>query len=85
MRRFEAHLLSNSDLMQSLGSLVGERLICHCAPAAQCHGDVLIKHFVHMTSPLKSACQCTVLVGVHHTPEEFVEAASSCMHPVQDD
>ena len=56
--------------------------MCHCAPDAPCHGDVLIRQFAkHLAAPTGDM---TVQVGVHHTPAEFVELAAQCRHPFEE-
>lgn len=42
IRRFEAYLRSNPDMLAKVGLLKGKRLGCYCAPKA-CHGDLLAK------------------------------------------
>lgn len=41
--KYEEYLLSNKDLMNSLGELRGKTLGCWCKPKS-CHGDILLKY-----------------------------------------
>ena len=42
---FRDALLSDQKLYDSLWTLSGRRLVCHCRPSEKCHGDVLIEEF----------------------------------------
>jgi hypothetical protein len=43
LKKYEEHLLSKPELMNSLGELKGKNLGCWCKPNA-CHGDILLKY-----------------------------------------
>ena len=80
--RFRAYLLARPDLMRDLHQLRGRRLVCHCPRTAACHGDVLIGELQKMDDTPSTSC--TLIIGVHYEPAEFVEAAAKCRHPFED-
>ena len=82
LTNFESHLLGSQHLMNDILDLCGRRLVCHCKPAAQCHGDVLIRT-VAATLKMQQS-EVTLLIGVPFTPEEFVLQASWLEHPFQE-
>ena len=43
--RFEQKLKSDAELRESLWTLSGLRLVCHCTQAQECHGDAIIHEF----------------------------------------
>ena len=40
---FEHHLLSSPQLLEELWTLSECRVVCHCRPEQECHGDVIIR------------------------------------------
>ena len=46
VRLFEEYVARSEHLRESLRSLSGKRLRCHCLPCQQCHGDALVRCFV---------------------------------------
>ncbi len=50
---YEAHLLSNKELMSSLHELRGKDLACWCKPE-RCHGDILLRLANAETAELSS-------------------------------
>ena len=45
---FRQALLADPVLLNSLWTLSGTRLVCHCRATEDCHGDVLIEEFSHL-------------------------------------
>ena len=43
--RFEQKLKTDQELRESLWTLSGLRLVCHCTPTQECHADVIIQEF----------------------------------------
>ena len=43
IRHFECKLATDECLQERLWTLSGLRLVCHCSPAQDCHGDVITK------------------------------------------
>ena len=43
IQKFEEYLLSNQNLMSSIGELKGKTLGCWCKPKS-CHGDILLRY-----------------------------------------
>ena len=46
--RFEQKLKSDPALRESLWTLSGLRLVCHCTRVQECHGDAIIHEFRHL-------------------------------------
>ena len=43
--RFEQKLTSDSALRETLWTMSGLRLVCHCKPTQECHGDAIIREY----------------------------------------
>ena len=81
IQMFGDHLRSLSDYPQCLLSLVGARLICHCEPDQECHGDVIISECEKWFNPARVAL---VDVSIPWSTSEFVEKALDITHPFSD-
>ena len=44
--RFEQQLKSDPVLRETLWTMSGLRLVCHCKPTQECHGDAIIREFL---------------------------------------
>ena len=80
IKKFDAFLRSSASLLRLLPALSGKRLLCHCGPHQQCHGDAIIAAFRELCLA-SDAARATVQVGVYADIEKFTEAAVSCRHP----
>ena len=80
--RFRSFLLSSSSLVSRLSELSGRRRVCHCAPSARCHRDILINEFAKRLLDDRPA-ECSILIGVFAEPDDFVAAAAALRHPFE--
>ena len=82
LSKFESHLNGSPQLLAAFSELSGRRLVCHCAPSSACHADIIISIFARelLTEPL---VECSVLIGVHFEPEQFLEQALGLSHPIR--
>ena len=78
---FEKHLLSSHTLLYQLWTLSGCRLVCHCRPEQECHGDVIIRQLAlryasacdrnnsASAAPKTDVLEC--MSGLRETPDSY--------------
>lgn len=82
LSRFRSHLSTLPSYPECLRQLSGKKMVCHCRPDEECHGDVLTEAFVqNFLADDPPAGTLVVKFGVLRSPSEFVDAALALDHP----